>query len=722
MVFSIYKPPETVDDTWASLKIGDINDVVEWDYTRFFCGVGTFSLVIPRTSTFAEKIEVGCFLITKNGDGYDGFIVKNIRYENDTLKITGYDLNGMLVDRITVATTSDGKDAQSGATETIVKHYVAANCVESEDAERNFPALEVAEDLARGNPNDAASPRLSRVSDVIADILGAAGMGYRIYPLFGKTTARFVFEVYEEVNRTDEQTENSRVIFAFGHGNISEMVRETGVTADRNTFYCELSDGLVTRYDKKTAGAGDEETTETTAFSGYNRREEFLELNCELAELEVYAEHEIADRYLETDALEIVAGNPLDYGEVYNVGDIATVYDRRRDVKLNSIISAAEIKRTANEYSVKITLGNAKPKPLDLLGKSGGAVATVIRQGTMGVGMPSAWDITSEYFNDYSHNVAGTKGYTKYHAHAEGSWTKALGVCSHAEGNSTIASGGDSHAEGCNAIASGWYAHAEGSETTASGSAAHAEGQSSKATGQRSHAEGYNATASGDDSHAEGNGTTASGQYSHAEGISTSVSGNYCHVEGGYSKIEDGVCSHVEGRENVVKSPETSHVEGARNTANYINYSSVGGEQNTVENCFYTDVRGYGNIIDGAGSSFVSGYQNELNANYSAAIGYQNKVNQKYGSNLVAIGYQNEISGDYQTAIGYGLKSSGGSSGAVIVGRYNEHNSNYLFAVGNGANGENRSNAFAVDYNGNIYITGDIYINGVKIDLNSSLN
>lgn len=387
MVFSIYKPPETSKDCWNELKIGDINDVVEWDYTRYFCGVGTFSLVIPRNSTFADKIEVGCFLIIKNGDGYDGFIVKNIRYENDTLKITGYDLNGMLADRITVAKTDDGKDAQSGATETIVKHYVAANCVESEDAERNFPALVVAEDLARGTQNDAAAPRLSRVSDVIADILGAAGMGYRISPVLSKITVQFVFDVYEEIDRTDEQTENSRAIFAFGHGNISEMTRETGVTADRNTFYCELSDGLVTRYDKKTAGAGDEETTETTeetaetaAFSGYNRREEFLELNCELAELEVYAEHEIADRYLETDSLEIVAGNPLDYGKIYNVGDIATVYDRRRDVKLNSVISAAEVKRTASEYSVKIFLGESKPKPLDKMNKDTEALACIVKQ------------------------------------------------------------------------------------------------------------------------------------------------------------------------------------------------------------------------------------------------------------------------------------------------------------------------------------------------------
>ena len=396
MVFGIYNPPENAEQSWSDLKIGDINDAVEWDYTRYFCGIGTFSLVIPRTSNYAYKIAVGCLLFTKSGEEYDGFIVKNIRYENDTLKITGYDLNGLLTDRITVAKTDDGKDAQSGATETIVKHYVAANCVEAEDAERNFPALYIDDDQARGNPSDAAAPRLSRVSDVIADILGAAGMGYRIYPRLNRNPAGMFFEVLEAVNRTDEQDENSRVIFAYGHGNITEMTRETGVTADRNTFYCELSDGLVTRYDKKiegadnaetvaenseeTTGAETSETAETAAFSGYNRREEFLELNCELSELEVYAEHEIADRYLETDSLEIVAGNPLDYGAVYNVGDIVTVYDRRRDLKLISVISAAEVKRTASEYSVKITLGNSKPKPLDKMNRDTEALADIVKQ------------------------------------------------------------------------------------------------------------------------------------------------------------------------------------------------------------------------------------------------------------------------------------------------------------------------------------------------------
>ena len=705
MVFGIYKTPESVEQSWGDLKTGDIPDAIEFEYTRYFCDVGTFALTVPRTTLYADKIEVGSILILhEKEDEYSGFIVKNIKQLNDIIKLTGYDLNVLLADRLTVAQTDDGKDAQSGATETIVKHYVAANCTdEAVDAGRAFPCLVIADDLARGTPNDAAAPRLARVSDTIADILGAAGMGYRVTPLFNSSRCKLEFDVFEAVDRTSAQRENSTVCFAYGHGNVSEMTRETGVTSDRNTFYCQLSDGMVTRYDKKSAVAGEEETAEaaetaedteeTAKYSGYQRREEYLDLNCELSEIEVYADHQIADRFQETDSLEIVAGNPLDYGTIYNVGDIVTVYDRNRDVQLDSVISAVEIKRTSSEYSVKIMLGSSKPKPLDLLSKGNKATSTIIRQGTMGVGMPSSWDCTSEYFNNYSQNVAGTRGYKPYYAHAEGSNTKALGVCSHAEGNSTTASGLDAHTEGDHTTASGSYAHAEGSDTTASGSCAHAEGTRTTASGPRSHAEGYGTTASGEEAHAEGNSTTASGSYAHAEGISTSVSGNYCHVEGGYNAIDGGVCSHVEGRENNVKSPETSHVSGARNVAKYINYSTVSGENNTVTSCYHTCVNGYKNTVSNAYQGFVAGENNVVGGNYN--------------SNLTAIGYKLMI-------------KNTNNSAAAVFGQYNQPDPKLLFSVGNGINDDMRSNAFAVDAAGNVYISGDIYINGVKLEFDSA--
>lgn len=248
MVFGIYDQPNAEKTAWKDLKIGDLCDALEFDYLKYFCGVGTFTLVVPRNSVFADRIHANCFLI-KPSDGvedrYDGFIVKNIVYENDTLKITGYDLNGLLVDRVTLYLQEYAdKAVRAGSTEEIVKYYVDYNCVSSSDAERNFPGLEIAENMGRGIANDAASPRLECVADVVADILGAQSMGYRIAPIM-EGIVPMEFDVCEAADRTQDQDENSRVVFSFGLGNVAQMKREVGVTADKNTFYCEIDSGAV---------------------------------------------------------------------------------------------------------------------------------------------------------------------------------------------------------------------------------------------------------------------------------------------------------------------------------------------------------------------------------------------------------------------------------------------------------------------------------------------
>lgn len=405
MRFCICKPPAAEDAKWQI--IGDICDAIEFDYEKFFCGAGTFTLIIPRNSIFADSVTENAFLIRMEGDPpYDGFIVKNILRENDALKITGYDLNGLLIDRITLY--PQGKDAAvyAGSTEKIVKQCVEENLVSSTDTERNFPKLAVAENLDRGIADDAASPRLECVATVVDDILGAQNMGYRITPDFqttGPGAVLLIFEVYEAVDRTQNQSENNRVTFSYGLGNVTGMKRETGVTADKNAFYCELDGGTVQQYYKGDTKAA---KAEPVTYSAYERREEYLKLGCGLEELSVYAEHEIADRYGLTDSLEVEAGDPFDYKTLYNVGDIVTVYDRRQELTLESIISAASVKQTATEYTVKLTLGKSKPKLLDSYMKKGQATATTVRNSATSVGSLSA--LTDyEYISDISVKVNG---------------------------------------------------------------------------------------------------------------------------------------------------------------------------------------------------------------------------------------------------------------------------------------------------------------------------
>ena len=93
----------------------------------------------------------------------------------------------------------------------------------------------------------------------------------------------------------------------------------------------------------------------------------------------------MADRMQETDSLTIEAGNPLDYGVKYDVGTRVTVYDRNRTLQLDSVISAATVRRTGTEYSVRLTLGESKPKLLDNYAKKSEVTQRTVRNSSGGI-------------------------------------------------------------------------------------------------------------------------------------------------------------------------------------------------------------------------------------------------------------------------------------------------------------------------------------------------
>ena len=192
----------------------------------------------------------------------------------------------------------------------------------------------------------------------------------------------------------------------------------------------------------------------------------------------------------------------------------------------------------------------------------------------------------------------------------------------------------------------GYYSHAEGSNTTASSYYSHAEGNQTTASSNSSHAEGFKTTASGLYSHAEGNNTTALGSQSHAEGYYTTAIGNRSHAEGS----------------NTTASGEASHAEGAGTTASSY-YSHAEGNQTTAS--------GYYSHAEGAGTT---------------------------------------ASGDRSHAEGYHTTAS--SENQHVQGKYNvEDSSNkYAHIVGNGAGESTRSNVHTLDWNGNAWYAGDIYV------------
>ena len=176
----------------------------------------------------------------------------------------------------------------------------------------------------------------------------------------------------------------------------------------------------------------------------------------------------------------------------------------------------------------------------------------------------------------------------------------------------------------------------------------HAEGGHTTANGYNSHAEGYSTTANGNRSHAECYSTTANGDDSHAEGCSTTASGDASHAEG-YDTTASGFASHAE--------------------------------------CYSTTANGYHSHAEGC-STTASGDASHAEGGHTTANGY------------------------YSHAEGYYTTASGENS--HVQGKFNiiDTSDKYAHIVGNGTGDSIRSNAHTVDWEGNGWFAGNVYVGG----------
>lgn len=311
-------------------------------------------------------------------------------------------------------------------------------------------------------------------------------------------------------------------------------------------------------------------------------------------------------------------------------------------------------------------------------------------------------------------------------AHAEGYETWAIGQASHAEGDSTVASGGRSHTEGYNTLASAYTAHAEGYETTASNSYAHAEGYQTTAAGEcshiegsgnksstitvnditytgtgayawASHVEGMNAWAIETASHAEGNSTLASGYAAHAEGDHTTASASYAHAEG-YNTNASRSDAHAEGYQTTASGVNT-HAEGYQTEAS--GYTSHAEGINAIAS---------GNVAHAEGQlTIAAGSYSHVSGKYNTADSYDTWP--EWTANTVyAVGDKVKITSE-TTVEGYICKIANNDNVFTKSHWADTWNQmNYVEIIGNGNAVDDRSNARALDWDGNEHLMGDIYV------------
>ena len=338
---------------------------------------------------------------------------------------------------------------------------------------------------------------------------------------------------------------------------------------------------------------------------------------------------------------------------------------------------------------------------------------------------------------------------TDSYAHAEGQFTEATDYCAHAEGQSTKASGHDSHAEGDSTEATGTASHAQGVRTKATGSYSHAEGYYTEATTFASHAEGLEAVVKGYGSHAEGNRTIASGKYQ--------------HVQGQYN-IEDttNTYAHIVGNGTAEAKRSNAHTLDWNGNAWFAGDITVGTNKTklvTAKDAVFENSISMGRTSGSTAglNSLAFGYDAKATGAYSLAFGnhveatasatYSGGTYTKAteiaahaeGSSTTASAMSAHAEGDGTIASGFAAHAEGKEAHATastshveggytiaasqyqhVQGSYNieDANDRYLHIVGNGKPFDDgiRRNAHTLDWSGNAWYQGDVFVGGTSQD------
>lgn len=257
------------------------------------------------------------------------------------------------------------------------------------------------------------------------------------------------------------------------------------------------------------------------------------------------------------------------------------------------------------------------------------------------------------FLNDNLENGAGTGSIAMYRSsYAKGDYSSAF--------NDARAYGDYSHAEGSGSITIGSTSHAEGHETLAVGYGSHAEGKGAGATGftylQLS---------------GEANSTTYT-----ITGYSTSVTIMPGQILADYSYNIYAIITDYNSNNKTVTLNKTLNATEALDSEIYYLYTGTSGSYAHSEGSLTT---AYGD------SSHAEGYHTTAFGKYSHAEGYYT---------MAASNYQH------------------------AQGKYNieDEGNTYAHIVGNGTSNSNRSNAHTLDWNGNAWFAGEVYIGGTGQD------
>lgn len=344
-----------------------IEDFTSFRWVRRYHRIGEFELHTPYTEEYARFLVHGNIIY--KGDNEGGYIEK-IEYTLDEqgkeqIKVLGRNLTGYLNRRINYDRT-----IFNGLTEVLMRELVVNNCIFPNEIERVIPFLKVA---SRKNFTDRIEYQNSygNIAELLEAISNTSNYGYIIN--FNIYTKELIFNVYEGLDRSVEQSKNPVCVFSRDLENIINQTYYNSIDNYKNF-------ALI-------GGSGEDESRRKTTVGtakGIDRYEIFVDAR-DISDKETVNEEEVImsdTKYIpilqergkeklseyqlvKTLDSQINVNSNLTYKVDYDLGDIVTCLDKKWGLLLNVRITEIEEVYEQSGIQINVTFGNNVPTLID---------------------------------------------------------------------------------------------------------------------------------------------------------------------------------------------------------------------------------------------------------------------------------------------------------------------------------------------------------------------
>lgn len=693
MIVRVYDFLSAEKPKFSQNLVGIVSDVESFKYTRRAYDIGSFEMTIPTHADEAGCIQPDRMLIvgeklsqtyiasdpTKRIVRGTFLYVTDIEKKDDKITVTGYDLKYLFALRVTLFPKEEqdkgtyGYYVTSGTTFSCISDIINYNIVNATDSDRQIygmfgitmPVNQInADPPLTGIQDDRYMTRLEPVSTAIFNLLKNCKTHFYDMRLIIDDNA----EDGDSYNPHMESSEDKPVIIIDeSRYNIKSYTRKDGTSAYKNAIYAVV-------------GSGDDVTVKCVkrpddTASGVKRKEVVLDVDTDsVAEIDRYA-LKAAEEYVISDDFEI---EPLFMDDETEPELAQKVSIRIDGVEYETVITEITDEYANGKHTQSYVCGDKKLKVLNVLNKAtAGNTQKIINNkidisNKGGVGKICG-NGTSEQFNDYS--TANIDEITRY---------------SHIVGRNNTITGGD-------------YDTIIGKGNTIKNVLSNSE-------------KGYQGTRYGQGSVVTGTSNTT------VQSVNTLVSGrnNYVGrsywnpaidslVVGSSNKINGGMdSSAVIGNANTTPSSENTDIIS-------LSGSIVVGNENKIES---GDIVTSTIIGDGNNAKLRVTAKNVKNSMQNSVIIGTGNTNESV-QGAYTIGHLNHqyssspaiITGKGQFAIGVGLNN--GRPNNFVMGYYNKKYENgkeldLPFSFGGGTSDDDRKNLIELDWNGNLWIAGNL--------------